>query len=162
MFNCNIYKILHYSSINMSIFDRFRATKRRGKGKRLEITYLNILTDNQKKIIESYKFRAMAAESESKALRKTLFDLDDMQRDLGIDAFDQNDSPIISNGAFNFSDLIIKVLKGLKHDSIPGGKTTLGAAQEFISSQSNEINALASHQIQNLVKNQTENQVIPK
>ena len=146
----------------MSILNIFKASKTHYKRTKEEIQHFKILTDNQKKIIESYKFRALAAESESKALRKTLFDLDDMQRDLGIDAFEQNDSPIISNGAFNFSDLIIKVLKGLKHDSIPGGKTTLGAAQEFISSQSNEINALASHQIQNLVKNQTENQVIPK
>ena len=146
----------------MSILNIFKASKTRHKRTKEEIQHLNILTSNQKKIIESYKFRALAAESESKALRKTLFDLDDMQRDLGIDAFEQNDSPIISNGAFNFSDLIIKVLKGLKHDSIPGGKTTLGAAQDFISSQSNEINALASHQIQNIVKNQTENQVISK
>ena len=146
----------------MSILNIFKASKTHYKRTKEEIQHFKILTDNQKKIIESYKFRALAAESESKALRKTLFDLDDMQRDLGIDAFDQNDSPIISNGAFNFSDLIIKVLKGLKHDSIPGGKTTLGAAQDFISSQSNEINALASHQIQNIVKNQTENQVIPK
>jgi len=146
----------------MSILNIFRASKTHYKRTKEEIQHFKILTDNQKKIIESYKFRALAAESESKALRKTLFDLDDMQRDLGIDAFDQNDSPIISNGTFNFSDLIIKVLKGLKHDSVPGGKTTLGAAQDFISSQSNEINALASHQIQNIVKNQTENQVIPK
>jgi hypothetical protein len=146
----------------MSILNIFKASKTHYKRTKEEIQHFKILTDNQKKIIESYKFRALAAESESKALRKTLFDLDDMQRDLGIDAFEQNDSPIISNGAFNFSDLIIKVLKGLKHDSIPGGKTTLGAAQDFISSQSNEINALASHQIQNIVKNQTENQVIPK
>ena len=146
----------------MSILNIFKASKTHYKRTKEEIQHFKILTDNQKKIIESYKFRALAAESESKALRKTLFDLDDMQRDLGIDAFEQNDSPIISNGAFNFSDLIIKVLKGLKHDSIPGGKTTLGAAQDFISSQSNEINALASHQIQNIVKNQAENQVIPK
>ena len=146
----------------MSILNIFKASKTHYKRTKEEIQHFKILTDNQMKIIESYKFRALAAESESKALRKTLFDLDDMQRDLGIDAFEQNDSPIISNGAFNFSDLIIKVLKGLKHDSIPGGKTTLGAAQDFISSQSNEINALASHQIQNIVKNQTENQVIPK
>ena len=146
----------------MSILNIFKASKTHYKRTKEEIQHFKILTDNQKKIIESYKFRALAAESESKALRKTLFDLDDMQRDLGIDAFEQNDSPIISNGTFNFSDLIIKVLKGLKHDSVPGGKTTLGAAQDFISSQSNEINALASHQIQNLVKNQTENQVIPK
>jgi len=146
----------------MSILNIFKASKTHYKRTKEEIQHFKILTDNQKKIIESYKFRALAAESESKALRKTLFDLDDMQRDLGIDAFDQNDSPIISNGTFNFSDLIIKVLKGLKHDSVPGGKTTLGAAQDFISSQSNEINALASHQIQNIVKNQTENQVIPK
>ena len=146
----------------MSILNIFKASKTHYKRTKEEIQHSKILTDNQKKIIESYKFRALAAESESKALRKTLFDLDDMQRDLGIDAFDQNDSPIISNGTFNFSDLIIKVLKGLKHDSVPGGKTTLGAAQDFISSQSNEINALASHQIQNIVKNQTENQVIPK
>ena len=146
----------------MSILNIFKASKTHYKRTKEEIQHFKILTDNQKKIIESYKFRALAAESESKALRKTLFDLDDMQRDLGIDAFEQNDSPIISNGAFNFSDLIIKVLKGLKHDSIPGGKTTLGAAQDFISSQSNEINALASHQIQNIVKNQTENQVISK
>ena len=146
----------------MSILNIFKASKTHYKRTKEEIQHFKILTDNQKKIIESYKFRALAAESESKALRKTLFDLDDMQRDLGIDAFEQNDSPIISNGAFNFSDLIIKVLKGLKHDSVPGGKTTLGAAQDFISSQSNEINALASHQIQNIVKNQTENQVIPK
>jgi hypothetical protein len=146
----------------MSILNIFKASKTHYKRTKEEIQHFKILTDNQKKIIESYKFRALAAESESKALRKTLFDLDDMQRDLGIDAFEQNDSPIISNGAFNFSDLLVKVLKGLKPDSIPGGKNTLAAASDLIASQSNEINALASHQIQNLVKNQTENQVIPK
>jgi hypothetical protein len=146
----------------MSILNIFKASKTRHKRTKEEIQHLNILTSNQKKIIESYKFRALAAESESKALRKTLFDLDDMQRDLGIDAFEQNDSPIISNGAFNFSDLLVKVLKGLKPDTIPGGKNTLAAASDLISSQSNEINALASHQIQNIVKNQTENQVISK
>ena len=147
----------------MSILNIFKASKTHYKRTKEEIQHFKILTDNQKKIIESYKFRALAAESESKALRKTLFDLDDMQRDLGIDAFDQeNNSPIISNGAFNFSDLLVKVLKGLKPDSIPGGRNTLAAASDLIASQSNEINALASHQIQNIVKNQTENQVIPK
>jgi len=146
----------------MSILNIFRASKTHYKRTKEEIQHFKILTDNQKKIIESYKFRAMAAESESKALRKSLFDLDDLQRDLGIDAFEQNDSPIISNGAFNFSDLLVKVLKGLKPDSIPGGKNTLAAASDLIASQSMEINALASHQIQNIVKNQTENQVIPK
>ena len=146
----------------MSILNIFRASKTHYKRTKEEIQHFKILTDNQKKIIESYKFRAMAAESESKALRKSLFDLDDLQRDLGIDAFDQNDSPIISNGAFNFSDLLVKVLKGLKPDSIPGGKNTLAAASDLIASQSMEINALASNQIQNIVKNQTENQVIPK
>jgi len=146
----------------MSILNIFRASKTHYKRTKEEIQHFKILTDNQKKIIESYKFRAMAAESESKALRKSLFDLDDLQRDLGIDAFDQNDSPIISNGAFNFSDLLVKVLKGLKPDSIPGGKNTLAAASDLIASQSMEINALASNQIQNIVKNQTDNQVIPK
>jgi len=144
----------------MSILDRFRGTKTHYKRTREEIQHFKILTDNQKKIIESYKFRALAAESESKALRKTLFDLDDMQRDLGIDAFEQNDSPIISNGSFNFSDLLVKVLKGLKPDTIPGGKNTLAAAADLIASQSNEINALASHQIQNVIKSQTDKQVI--
>ena len=146
----------------MSILNIFKASKTHYKRTKEEIQHFKILTDNQKKIIESYKFRAMAAESESKALRKSLFDLDDLQRDLGIDAFEQNDSPIISNGAFNFSDLLVKVLKGLKPDSIPGGRNTLAAASDLIASQSMEINALASHQIQNIVKNQTENQVIPK
>ena len=146
----------------MSILNIFKASKTHYKRTKEEIQHFKILTDNQKKIIESYKFRAMAAESESKALRKSLFDLDDLQRDLGIDAFDQNDSPIISNGSFNFSDLLVKVLKGLKPDNIPGGKNTLAAASDLIASQSMEINALASNQIQNLVKNQTENQVIPK
>ena len=134
----------------MSILDRFRTKKAHYKRTSEEIKQFNVLNNNQLKIIESYRMRCLAAEQESKCLRSTLFSLDDMQSELGIDAFD-NAPSVISNGQFNFSDLIIKVLKGLKHDSIPGGKTTLGAASDFISSQSNEINALAGHQLKNMM-----------
>ena len=143
----------------MSILDRFRAKKGHYKRTKEEIQHLNVLTDNQKKIIESYKARSLASEMESKVLRSTLFSLDEMNADLGIDAFD-NAPSVISNGQFNFSDLIIKVLKGLKHDSIPGGKTTLGAASDFISSQSNEINALAGHQLKNMMPKLDKEKVI--
>ena len=143
----------------MSILDMFRAKKGHYKRTKDEIQHLNVLTDNQKKIIESYKARSLASEMESKVLRSTLFSLDEMSSELGIDAFDTAPS-VISNGQFNFSDLIIKVLKGLKHDSIPGGKTTLGAASDFISSQSNEINALAGHQLKNMMPKLDKEKVI--
>ena len=143
----------------MSILDRFRAKKGHYKRTSEEIKQFKVLNTNQLKIIESYRMRCLAAEQESKALRSTLFNLDDMQSELGIDVFD-NAPSIISNGQFNFSDLIIKVLKGLKHDSIPGGKTTLGAASDFISSQSNEINALAGHQLKNMMPKLDKEKVI--
>ena len=143
----------------MSIFDMFRTKKGHYKRTKEEIQHLNVLTDNQKKIIESYKARSLASEMESKVLRSTLFSLDEMNADLGIDVFD-NAPSVISNGQFNFSDLIIKVLKGLKHDSIPGGKTTLGAASDFIASQSNEINALAGHQLKNMMPKLDKEKVI--
>jgi len=143
----------------MSILDRFRTKKAHYKRTSEEIKQFNVLNNNQLKIIESYRMRCLAAEQESKALRSTLFSLDDMQSELGIDAFD-NAPSVISNGQFNFSDLIIKVLKGLKHDSIPGGKTTLGAASDFISSQSNEINALAGHQLKNMMPKLDKEKVI--
>ena len=144
----------------MSILDRFGTKKAHYKRTSEEIKQFNVLNNNQLKIIESYRMRCLAAEQESKALRSTLFNLDEMQSELGIDAFENNSPSVISNGQFNFSDLLVKVLKGLKHDSIPGGKNTLAAASDLIASQSNEINALASHQIQNIVKNQTDNQMI--
>jgi hypothetical protein len=144
----------------MSILDRFRAKKGHYKRTSEEIKQFKVLNINQLKIIESYRMRCLAAEQESKALRSTLFNLDDMQSELGIDVFDNNAPSIISNGQFNFSDLIIKVLKGLKHDSIPGGKTTLGAASDFIASQSNEINALAGHQLKNMMPKLDKEKVI--
>jgi len=145
----------------MSILDMFRAKKGHYKRTSEEIKQFKVLNINQLKIIESYRMRCLAAEQESKALRSALFNLDDMQSELGIDAFENNNtSSIISNGQFNFSDLIIKVLKGLKHDSIPGGKTTLGAASDFISSQSNEINALAGHQLKNMMPKLDKEKVI--
>lgn len=147
----------------MSILDRFRAPKTRFKRTKEEIQHLNVLTTNQKKIIDSYKARALASEMESKILRSTLFSLDDMSAELGIDAFEnQNQSSIMSNGQFNFSDLIIKVLGGIDKNQVPGGKTTLSGISDFVSSQSQEINSLASHQIQNIVKSQKDKQVIPQ
>ena len=145
----------------MSIFDMFRTKKGHYKRTKEEIQHLNVLTDNQKKIIESYKARSLASEMESKVLRSTLFSLDEMSADLGIDAFENNNtSSIISNGQFNFSDFMIQILKGLKHDQIPGGRSTLGAAQDFISSQSNEINALAGHQLKNMMPKLDKEKVI--
>ena len=126
----------------MSILDRFRTKKGHYKRTSEEIKQFKVLNTNQLKIIESYRMRCLAAEQESKALRSTLFNLDDMSSELGIDAFENNAaSSVISNGQFNFSDLIIKVLKGLKHDSIPGGKTSISAISDFVGSQSNEINS---------------------
>lgn len=145
----------------MSLLDRFRTPKTRNKRTKEEIQHLNVLTTNQKKIIDSYKARALASEMESKILRSTLFSLDDMNAELGIDAFEnQNQSSIMSNGQFNFSDLIIKVLGGIDKSHVPGGKTTLSGISDFVQSQSQEINSLASHQIQNIVKSQKDKQVI--
>ena len=145
----------------MSILDRFRTAKTRNKRTKEEIQHFNVLTSNQKKIIDSYKARALASEMESKILRSTLFSLDNMSAELGIDAFEnQNQSSIMSNGQFNFSDLIIKVLGGIDKSQVPGGKTTLSGISDFVSSQSQEINSLASHQIQNIVKSQKDKQVI--
>ena len=143
----------------MSILDRLRTKKGHYKRTSEEIKQFKVLNNNQLKIIESYRMRCLAAEQESKALRSTLFSLDDMQSELGIDAFD-NAPSVISNGQFNFSDLIIKVLKGLKHDSIPGGKTSISAISDFVGSQSNEINSLAGHQIKNMMPKLDKEKVI--
>jgi len=146
----------------MSILDRFRAKKGHYKRTSEEIKQFKVLNTNQLKIIESYRMRCLASEQESKALRATLFNLDDMQSELGIDAFENNNKApsVIANGQFNFSDFMIQILKGLKHDQIPGGRSTLGAAQDFISSQSNEINALAGHQLKNMMPKLDKEKVI--
>jgi hypothetical protein len=146
----------------MSILDRFRAKKGHYKRTSEEIKQFKVLNTNQLKIIESYRMRCLASEQESKALRATLFNLDDMQSELGIDAFENNaPSSVISNGQFNFSDLIVKVLKGLNHDTIIGGKNTISAASDFVASQSNEINALASHQLKGMLPKLDNEKVIP-
>jgi hypothetical protein len=146
----------------MSILDRFRAKKGHYKRTSEEIKQFKVLNTNQLKIIESYRMRCLASEQESKALRATLFNLDDMQSELGIDAFENNNtSSVISNGQFNFSDLIVKVLKGLNHDTIIGGKNTISAASDFVASQSNEINALASHQLKGMLPKLDNEKVIP-
>lgn len=145
----------------MSILDRFRAKKGHYKRTSEEIKQFKVLNINQLKIIESYRMRCLAAEQESKALRSTLFNLDDMSSELGIDAFENNAPSVISNGQFNFSDLIVKVLKGLNHDTIIGGKNTISAASDFVASQSNEINALASHQLKGMLPKLDNEKVIP-
>ena len=135
----------------MSILDRLRGKKVHSKRTYKEIRYDRILTAQQNLILESSLAANIALKQELKSLRAVLFSQDDLRIELGIDPLPLNNPQPIGNGEFNAADLIANVLTGLKADNIPGGKQTMKYASEFVRSSSQEINALAAHQLKNMI-----------
>lgn len=135
----------------MGLLDRLMGNKKSRKRTYKEIRYDKILSKQQNMILESSLAANEALKMEVKSLRQVIFDQDDLQRDLGISPIEVNgqtqNNVLASDGEFNAADLIASVAKGLKPDSIPGGRVALDAFQSFILSNKNEVNALGSHYI---------------
>ena len=136
----------------MSILDRFTGTKRRNKRTFREIKYDKILSKQQNMILESALAANEALKMEVKSLRQVLFDQDDLYRELGVAPIEVNQgspSPLSTpTGEFNTADLIANIAKGIDASKVPGGKIALQAFSEFIVSNSQEVNALGSHYMQ--------------
>ena len=133
----------------MGLLDRLMGNKKSRKRTYKEIRYDKILSKQQNMILESSLAANEALKMEVKSLRQVIFDQDDLQRDLGISPIEVTgqQQSVTSTGEFNAADLIASVAKGLKPDSIPGGRVALDAFQSFILSNKNEVNALGSHYI---------------
>ena len=135
----------------MGLLDMITRQKTSRKRTFKEIRYDKILTRQQELILESSMALAESLRMEVKSLRQVIFDQDDLQRDLGISPIEVNaqtqNNVLASDGEFNAADLIASVAKGLKPESIPGGRVALDAFQSFILSNKNEVNALGSHYI---------------
>jgi len=147
----------------MGLLDRLMGNKRSRKRTYKEIRYDKILSKQQNMILESSLAANEALKMEVKSLRQVIFDQDDLQRDLGISPIEVTgqQQSVTSTGEFNAADLIASIAKGLKPDSIPGGRVALDAFQSFILSNKNEVNALGSHYIsQAMPKKEVEQQVI--
>ena len=148
----------------MGLLDRLMGNKRSRKRTYKEIRYDKILSKQQNMILESSLAANEALKMEVKSLRQVIFDQDDLQRDLGISPIEVTgqQQSVTSTGEFNAADLIASIAKGLKPDSIPGGRVALDAFQSFILSNKNEVNALGSHYISQAMpkKEVTQQQVI--
>lgn len=149
----------------MSILDRFTGTKRRNKRTFREIKYDKILSKQQNMILESALAANEALKMEVKSLRQVLFDQDDLYRELGVAPIEVNQgspSPLSTpTGEFNTADLIANIAKGIDASKVPGGKIALQAFSEFIVSNSQEVNALGSHYMQQAIpKKEVERQVV--
>ena len=149
----------------MSILDRFTGTKRRNKRTFREIKYDKILSKQQNMILESALAANEALKMEVKSLRQGLFAQDDLYRELGvapIEVNQGNSSPLSTpTGEFNTADLIANIAKGIDASKVPGGKIALQAFSEFIVSNSQEVNALGSHYMQQAIpKKEVERQVV--
>ena len=147
----------------MGLLDRLMGNKRSRKRTYKEIRYDKILSKQQNMILESSLAANEALKMEVKSLRQVIFDQDDLQRDLGISPIEVTgqQQSVTSTGEFNAADLIASIAKGLKPDSIPGGRVALDAFQSFILSNKNEVNALGSHYISQVMpKKEVEQQVI--
>ena len=149
----------------MSILDRFTGTKRRNKRTFREIKYDKILSKQQNMILESALAANEALKMEVKSLRQVLFDQEDLYRELGvapIEVNQGNSSPLSTpTGEFNTADLIANIAKGIDASKVPGGKIALQAFSEFIVSNSQEVNALGSHYMQQAIpKKEVERQVV--
>ena len=127
----------------MSILDRVTGKKSSRKRTYKEIRYDKILTKQQNLILES----SLAA-----------------NRELGIEPLQPNNNNSFTpsnNGEFNTADLLSQILKGVSPDKVPMGKVGLQAISEFLQSNSQEVNALGSHYIQQITpKKQSSEQVI--
>tara|TARA_R100001143_G_C3325437_1_gene116827 strand:- start:323 stop:766 length:444 start_codon:yes stop_codon:yes gene_type:complete len=145
----------------MGLLDRVFGKKSNRKRTYKEIRYDRILTKQQNLILESSLAANLALKEEIKSLRSVLIQQDDLYQELGIEplALNQNNQSI--PGEFNTSDLLASVAKGIKPDSIPGGRVALDAFATFLQSNSNEVNALGSHYMKQMIpKKEIEKQVV--
>lgn len=147
----------------MGLLDRLTGNKRRNKRSFKEIRYDKILTAQQNQVLESALASNEALKMEVKSLRQVLFSQDDLYRELGIEPIqpNNNQTQTLSNGEFNTSDLLASVVKGMNPDKVPAGRIGLDAISQFLTSNSQEINALGSHYIkQAMPKQEVEKQVV--
>ncbi len=149
---------------NMSILDRLTGKKSSRKRTYKEIRYDRILTKQQNMILESSLAANEALKQEVKSLRQVLFSQDDLYRELGIEPIqpDNNNNFTPSrNGEFNTADLLSTIIKGMDNSKLPFGNAGKNAISEFLQSNSQEVNALGSHYIQQITpKKQSSEQVI--
>lgn len=135
----------------MSIIDRVFNRNTRIKRTKEEIEHAKVLDINQNKILLSYKCRAIASEQEAKILRRTLYNLVEMESEFNLELNDNsNNSPIAQNGEYSFSNLAIDTLSGMDNEKIPGGRSGKQAIQSFLSQYATEINNVAGNQINKL------------
>jgi len=139
----------------MGTFDFLRGHNRRNKRSFKEIRYDKILSQQQNLILESSLAANQALKMEVKSLRQVLFSIDDNYRELGIEPItpnnNQSQQQTNPNGEFNTADLLASVAKGINPDKVPGGRVGLDALAQFLQSNSNEVNALGSHYISQVV-----------
>ena len=146
----------------MGLFDKVFGKKTNRKRTYKEIHYDRILTKQQNLILESSLAANLALKEEIKSLRSVLISQDDLYQELGIEPLALNKTQPTS-GEFNTSDLLASVAKGIKSDSIPGGRVALDAFASFLQSNSNEVNALGSHYMKQMIpKKEIETQVVNK
>ena len=110
----------------MGLFDKVFRKKTNRKRTYKKIHYDRILTKQQNLILESSLAANLALKAEIKSLRSVLISQDDLYQELGIEplALNQNQP---TSGEFNTSDLLSSVAKGIKPESVPGGRLALDA-----------------------------------
>jgi hypothetical protein len=147
----------------MGLLNRFSSGNGSRKRTNKQIRYDKILNKQQEQILESQEAVIQALKSECKSLRQILISQDDLYDQFGIEPMkitNDNSSPT-PNGQFNTSDLLASVAQGIKPDSIPFGKPALDAFVSFLQSNSQEVNALGSHYMKQMIpKKEIENQVV--
>ena len=147
----------------MGLLNRFSSGNGSRKRTNKQIRYDRILNKQQEQILESQEAVIQALKSECRSLRQILISQDDLYDQFGIEPMkitNHNSSPT-PNGQFNTSDLLASVAQGIKPDSIPFGKPALDAFVSFLQSNSQEVNALGSHYMKQMIpKKEIENQVV--
>jgi hypothetical protein len=149
----------------MGLLNRFSSGNGSRKRTNKQIRYDRILNKQQEQILESQEAVIQALKSECKSLRQILISQDDLYQEFGIEPMTvTNDNSLPTpNGQFNTSDLLASVAQGIKPDSIPFGKPALDAFVSFLQSNSQEVNALGSHYMKQMIpKKEIENQVVNK
>lgn len=147
----------------MGLLDRFGSGKASRKRSNKQIRYDRILNRQQEQILESQQAVIMCLKEECKSLRQILISQDDLYQEFGIEPMTvTNDNSLPTrNGQFNTSDLLASVAKGIKPESIPFGKPALDAFVSFLQSNSQEVNALGSHYMKQMIpKKDIDNQVV--
>jgi hypothetical protein len=135
----------------MAFIDRIFNRKSRIKRTKEEIEYEKVLELNQNKILLSYKCRAIASEQEAKILKKTLYNLVELESEFNVELNNNNNNTSIpKDGEYSFSNLAIDTLSGMDNEKIPGGRSGKQAIQSFLSQYATEINNVAGNQINKL------------